>query len=203
MRMSQIMKVVKHPRKAFRVVFSTIFNVLRFYRKGVDVKRCPHFDGLIIVSKSKGATIKIGEDVYMNSGRKCNPVGFEHRMMISAVGNGTIEIGNHVGMSNTVIFSTNSIRIEDGVLLGNGVKIYDTDFHSMDLTKRSSGHSDDDTKTLPVVLCNNAFIGAGTIILKGVTIGANSVIGACSLVSKSIPENQVWAGNPVRFIRNI
>lgn len=201
--MSQIIKAVKHPRKAFRVIFSTMINVLKFKRKGVVFKECPHFDGLIIVSKSKGATIRIGEDVYMNSGRKCNPVGFEHRMMISAAGDGAIEIGNHVGMSNTVLYSTNSIIIEDGVLLGNGVKIYDTDFHSMDITKRSSGHSDDDTRTLPVLICNNAFVGAGTTILKGVTIGANSVIGACSVVAKNIPENQVWAGNPARFIRNI
>lgn len=201
--MNRLIKAIKHPWKAFRVGFSTAFNVLRFKTKGVEVKRCPHFDGIIILSKSKEATIKIGEDVYMNSGRKCNPVGFEHKMMISAAGSGTIEIGDHVGMSNTVLYSTKSIKIEDGVLLGNGVKIYDTDFHSMDITKRSSGHSDDDTRTMPVLICRHAFIGAGTTILKGVTIGENSIIGACSVVTKSIPENQVWAGNPVRFIRNI
>ena len=55
----------------------------------------------------------------------------------------------------------------------------------------------------PVAICDNAFIGAKSIILKGVTIGENSVIGAGSVVTKSVPANQIWAGNPAKFIREI
>lgn len=46
-------------------------------------------------------------------------------------------------------------------------------------------------------------IGACSIVLKGVTIGKNSVVGAGSVVTKSIPDNEVWAGNPAKFIRKV
>jgi len=54
-----------------------------------------------------------------------------------------------------------------------------------------------------VIIENNVFIGAHSTILKGVRIGENSIIGACSVVTKSIPRNEIWGGNPAKFIRNI
>lgn len=53
------------------------------------------------------------------------------------------------------------------------------------------------------MICDNVFIGAKCIILKGVTIGENSVIGAGSVVTKNVPANQIWAGNPAKFIKNV
>ena len=58
-------------------------------------------------------------------------------------------------------------------------------------------------KCAPVVIENNVFIGAHCIILKGVSIGENSIIGAGSVVTKNVPANQIWAGNPAKFIRKI
>lgn len=57
--------------------------------------------------------------------------------------------------------------------------------------------------TSPVVIKDGAFIGAHCIILKGVTIGENSIVGAGSVVTKSIPDGEIWAGNPVKFIRRV
>lgn len=52
-----------------------------------------------------------------------------------------------------------------------------------------------------MVINDNVFIGARCIILKGVTIGSKSIIGAGSVVTKNIPEGEIWAGNPAKFIK--
>lgn len=54
---------------------------------------------------------------------------------------------------------------------------------------------------MPVVIKKNVFIGIGTIICNSVTIGENSIVGAGSIVTKDIPANEVWAGNPAHFIK--
>lgn len=54
-----------------------------------------------------------------------------------------------------------------------------------------------------VVVEHDAIIGGGCIILNGVTIGAEAVVGAGSVVTKSIPPKEIWAGNPARFIKKI
>ena len=57
------------------------------------------------------------------------------------------------------------------------------------------------TKTSPIVIEDDVFIGANSIICKGVHIGARSIIAAGSVVVKDIPRDEVWGGNPARFIR--
>ena len=57
--------------------------------------------------------------------------------------------------------------------------------------------------TSPVIIKDGAFIGAHSIILKGVIIGEKSIVGAGSVVTKSIPDGEIWAGNPAKFIRKI
>ena len=88
--------------------------------------------------------------------------------------------------------------------LGGGVKIYDTDFHSLNPDIRKNRELDlTERKCAPVVLEDNCFIGAGTTILKGVRVGENAVVGACSLVTRDIPANEIWAGVPAKFVRRI
>lgn len=108
-----------------------------------------------------------------------------------------IVIGSHNSFSNNIsIISTRKVTIGNDCLIGDQVFIADSDFHAIDpnLRKRSAGPSD------PVRIGNNVWLGSRVVVLKGVSIGDNSVIGAMSLVKDSIPANCIAAGNPARIV---
>ena len=154
---------------------------------------------LFCVSNSRDGIV-IGDHVSINSSRSSNPIGGDTKTILFAKGNGRIRIGNHSGLSNVTIYANESVTIGNQVLLGGSVKIYDTDFHWLDLERRMA---ETGGVTKPVEIRDGAFIGAHTIVLKGVTIGEGSVVVAGSVVTKSIPAGEVWAGNPAKFIRKI
>lgn len=145
--------------------------------------------------------LTLGDHVIINSGVKGNPnpVGNEMLTSFTTVYDGKIVIGNRVGISNSCFFSQESIIIEDDVMIGGGCMIFDTDFHPLSYQSRIIDDQNK-TKSAPVRICKGAFIGARSIIMKGVTIGEHSVVGAGSVVTKSIPKDEVWGGNPARFI---
>ena len=146
--------------------------------------------------------IDIGDNVTLNSDIIFNPIGGMSGMIIYSAGDG-IKIGNNTGISNSALVSRGSgIFIEDDVMIGGSCKIYDTDFHSLNFTERMR-YPDPGVKVGKVVIKRGAFIGAHSIILKGVTIGQYSIIGAGSVVTKDVPDNEIWAGNPAKFIRKI
>ena len=62
---------------------------------------------------------------------------------------------------------------------------------------------DINVKMSPIVIDDGAFVGTRSIILKGVRIGKNAVVGAGSVVICDVPDNQVWSGNPAKFVKNI
>lgn len=146
------------------------------------------------------ARVLIGNHCRINSGFYTNPVGGFRRMNIWVGPRAILRIGNRVGMSNSTLVCCHSVTIEDEVRIGGDSKIYDTDFHSLnpELRLRSP---DPDVRTGPIVIKQRAFIGAHVIILKGVTIGEEAVIGAGSVVTRDVPSGEVWAGNPARYVK--
>ena len=82
-------------------------------------------------------------------------------------------------------------------MIGGESMIFDTDFHNSDPNKR---HNVTKIPAKPVVIEDKVFIGANCLILKGVTIDENSVIGVRSVVFKSIPKNSIAAGNPCKVV---
>jgi maltose O-acetyltransferase len=84
-------------------------------------------------------------------------------------------------------------------LFGAHVEIFDSNFHDLDPRRRHGGTP----RMAPVEIGENVFVGMGVKVLKGVTIGADSVIGAGAVVASSIPSGVVAAGNPARVIRDL
>ena len=124
------------------------------------------------------------------------------------------EYGKHIFIGDQVIINMNCtfvdnniIEIGDNVLIASNVQIY-TATHSTKLQERvvadwEAGEGICKTYALPVRINDGAWIGGGAIILPGVTIGKNSVIGAGSIVTLSIPDNCIAMGNPCRVIKQI
>ena len=159
--------------------------------------------GIPYIMIARGGKCRIGKGFAMNNGIKGNPIGCYQRCTLFVDRNCELIIGNDVGMSQAALICKMSICIGNNVKIGGGVCIYDTDFHSLNPEIRRSKEDIQHAITKPVIIENNVFIGAHSIILKGVTIGENSIIGAGSVVAKSIPANQIWGGNPAKFIRII
>ena len=149
----------------------------------------------------RGARITIGDNFYLSSGNGVNPIASNLQADVYVEPGATLTIGNNVGMSSTRLWIHESARIGTNVKIGGCVLITDTDAHPMDYMARRS--SNEGTKSAPVVIEDDVWVGAHCIILKGVTIGARSIIGAGSVVTKSIPADCVAAGNPCRVIKNL
>ena len=115
--------------------------------------------------------------------------------------NSEISIGDNVWINNNfvIISEGEGIEIRENTLIGANVEIIDSDFHDLHPHKRMGGNP----KTAKVVIEENVFIGNNVKILKGVTIGKNSVIANSSVVVKSIPSNVIAGGYPCKVIKKI
>ena len=101
--------------------------------------------------------------------------------------------------NNTMLCAMASIRIGNDCRIGDAVSIVDADFHEISPATRDRSAG----LIRPVVIGNNVWIGSRAMILKGVAIGDNSVVGAMSLVTSEVPANSIAAGVPARVIRQI
>ncbi len=130
--------------------------------------------------------------------------GAEFRAGAYAVACSQISIGKNVVIRpNSMLFAASDakIEIEDDVMIGSGVHIYvhNHKFESTTLPIIEQGYSPSEGVTIKT----GAWIGANAIILPGVVVGTNSVVGAGSVVTKPVADHVVVAGNPAAIIKNI
>jgi len=188
--------------KAFLSIVNRTINMVHFLiNKWVLLsQKVNYMEGLTIqgvVHVRNTGKISLGKNVTIHNSTSGNIVGIAHRSILCTLNlDSVIEIGDNVGISGASIVAANSIHIGHNVLIGSGVAIWDSDFHPINwrdrLVNRNAG-----AKSEKIVIEDNVFIGARSIILKGVHIGSGSVVGAGSIVSKNVPANSIVVGNNV------
>ena len=108
-----------------------------------------------------------------------------------------ISIGKNVFINHACSFlDMGGITIGDNVLIGPKVNLV-SENHPIDPSQRKS------LIGKPIIIKNNAWLGAGATILPGITVGENSIVAAGAIVTKDVPDNTIVAGNPAKPIRNI
>lgn len=163
-----------------------VMNLLRI-NKGQHISNPPAITGYWPKFKSLGKLI---------IGRNCEFRAYRLRIRLNVRRDATLEIGNNSFINDGVnICATQKIVIGPHAKIADNVYIYDTDFHK--ITHELP------TRSLPVYIGYNVWIGANSTVLAGAKIGDHSVIGAGSVVTGTIPSKCVAAGNPAKVIKYI
>lgn len=161
------------------------------------------FNGRTILEIEDGAEIIIGDHFVANSGRDY-AIDCGNGCKIGVKTNAQLTIGKYSGMTNTIIQCHKKIQIGDFVNIGAGCMIMDSNFHSTNWLDRLDRKKDvDNRRSAPITIGDVVFIGTRSIICKGVNIGDHAIIAAGSVVVKDVPANEIWGGNPARFIKKI
>ena len=159
--------------------------------------------GVPIIFRKGGSQMNIGENCTIKSSFLSNLVGLSQRtIIVTRTEEAKINIGNNVGISGATIYARKSISIGDNTLIGGNVKIFDNDFHPVEVEARNLDIKEK-IGTREVFIGKDCFIGCNSFILKGTKIGDGSVVGAGSVVCGEFPSNVVIVGNPARVIKKI
>ena len=172
----------------------------RFSRKpGIEIG-----DGTIVWVNSctstnySGGGIKIGNNCRIGIRQRQYWAGYVGPTRLILWGrDSSITIGDGCCLNGVNICARKSVSIGNDCIFAGGIQILDSDTHKVVTPDRKT---DLDTPA-PVVLGNNVWVGLNVIILKGTTIGDNSVVGAGAVVKGSFPSNCVIAGNPAKIVK--
>ena len=200
---SSLFKLHRYPGY-FRLLLRRYLLPFLVSRMGVCIKGTIDMIGLPIVSKSSNSTIEIGAESLLCSNSKSTALGVNHPIILRTISpESKIIIGKGVRMSGTSICAGKRVVIGNRVVIGVNVTLFDTDIHAKCPALRASNMDAVNALSADVVICDDAFIGAGSIIMKGVHIGYGAIVSAGAVVNKDVADFSIVIGNPAREINHI
>lgn len=202
--MSPYKRTLRAPWKGL-LALTRLVNRFKCILEGAVIGKGSVIEGRVYVRIDGTGGIRAGRGLHVTGGYCRNRISRDEASSLCTQGEGRIVIGEGVGISSSCLWARKEIVLGDRTQVGAGCIILDHDAHSLDPRVRSSSPEADygGTSCAPVRIGDDVLLGAKTMVLKGVTIGKGSVVGAGSVVTGDIPEGEVWAGNPCRFIRKI
>jgi acetyltransferase-like isoleucine patch superfamily enzyme len=177
-------------KKATRYIYTSVklrANRVKFHYRVLGNSFYIHNEG----------SISLGEKVSLHS----YPNGTSYRTALTTYfPEAVIEIGNNCNINGTVIHCNQLVKIGNNCMFGPGTVICDNDSHriSKDPVERRKK-----AVSIPIIFKDNVWIGMNCLILKGVTIGENSIVAAGSVVVNDVPPNSIAGGNPARVLKEI
>ncbi len=156
--------------------------------------------GMPIIQRYRGSMIELGDGLTLRSWPAANPLAPNHPVVLATRSSqAVISVGDDCGFTGSVLVAVERIEVGNRVVVGANVTIADTDFHP--LSARDRARNFNGGQYAPIRIEDDVFIGMNSIVLKGVTIGRGSVVGAGSVVAKDVPPETIVAGNPARVLR--
>jgi acetyltransferase-like isoleucine patch superfamily enzyme len=184
-------------------VIGEITKIKLKFNKSILIKGKLKIKGQAIIATKNGGSIEIGNNVTLNSSNYGYHINmFAPVKLYADRKNASIRIGNNTRIHGTCIHAYQNIIIGNNVLIAANCNIIDGNGHDLSFDNPSNRiNTIGGSKS--VIINDNVWIGANSLILPGVTIGEGSVIAAGSIVTKDIPPMVVAGGNPAKVIKKV
>jgi len=191
-------RVINEGRRLLILPYITLL----FRLNGIAWGRGCRILGAPIVQCVRPSHVTIGQRVTLRSWLTSNPLVPNHPVVLATRKAGAvIQIGDDCGFTGTTLVAAERIQIGHRVQVGANSILVDTDFHPLRAEERARDFLNG--AHAPIIIEDDVFIGMQSLILKGVTIGRGSVIGAGSVVVHDIPPGVIAAGNPARVVKEL
>jgi acetyltransferase-like isoleucine patch superfamily enzyme len=143
--------------------------------------------GGVVFSLRAGAELTIGEGGWLRSDRAAVHIVIYERA--------SVHLGPKCFLNGCQISAKEGVSVGLGSMIGPGARVYDADQHPFD--------ADTPERQAAVVICEDVWVASDTTVLRGVTIGSHSIIGARSVVTRDIPEHTLAAGSPAKPVGDV